>query len=68
MKITIAVDDTVFAALERLADEREESVSRAGLRLIEEALELREDRHFSGVSDARLVEKQRRVSNDEAWG
>ena len=53
--------------VERLAEEREESISRTSLRLIEEALEYQEDRHFSEVADARLKKKQRRVSHDEAW-
>jgi hypothetical protein len=51
----------------RLAEEREESISRTSLRLIEEALEYQEDRHFSKVADTRLKKKQRRVPHDEAW-
>lgn len=66
-RINITIDDATHAAIERLAEEREESISRTSLRLIEEALEYREDRHFSEVADARLKKKQRRVSHDEAW-
>ena len=66
-RINITIDDATHAAIERLADEREESISRTSLRLIEEALEFQEDRHFSKVADARLKKKQRRVSHDEAW-
>jgi hypothetical protein len=66
-RINITIDDATYAAIERLADECEESISRTSLRLIEEALEFQEDRHFSKVADARLRKKQRRVSHDEAW-
>ena len=66
-RINITIDDATHAAIERLADEREESISRTSLRLIEEALEYQEDRHFSKVADARLRKKQRRVSHDQAW-
>ena len=66
-RINITIDDATYAAIERLADEREESISRTSLRLIEEALEFQEDRHFSKVADARLKKKQRRVSHDKAW-
>jgi len=66
-RINITIDDATHAAIERLADEREESISRTSLRLIEEALEFQEDRHFSKLADARLQKKQRRVSHDKAW-
>ena len=53
-RINITIDDATYAAIERLADEREESISRTSLRLIEEALEYQEDRYFSKIADARL--------------
>jgi hypothetical protein len=66
-RINITIDDATYAAIERLADDRQESISRASLRLIEEALEYQEDRYFSTAGDARLRKKQRRVSHDAAW-
>jgi hypothetical protein len=66
-RINITIDDATHAAISRLADEREESISRTSLRLIEEALEHQEDRYFSKVADARLRKKQRRVSHAKAW-
>jgi len=57
-RINITIDDATYAAIERLADEREESISRTSLRLIEEALEYQEDRYFSKAADARLKKKQ----------
>ena len=66
-RINITIDDATYAAIERLADDREESISRTSLRLIEEALEHQEDRFFSKAADARLRKKQGRVSHDEAW-
>jgi hypothetical protein len=66
-RINITIDDATYAAIERLADDREESISRTSLRLIEEALEYQEDRFFSKAADERLRRKQLRVSHDEAW-
>jgi hypothetical protein len=66
-RINITIDDATYAAIERLAEESEESISRTSLRLIEEALEYQEDRYFSKVADARLRKRQSRVSHDEAW-
>jgi len=66
-RINITIDDATYAAIERVAEERDESISRTSLRLIEEALEYQEDRYFSKVADSRLRKKQRRVSHDEAW-
>ena len=66
-RINITIDDATCAAIERLVGERDESISRTSLRLIEEALECQEDRYFSMVADARLQKKQRRVPRDEAW-
>ena len=37
-RINITIDDATYAAIERLADEREESISRTSLRLIEESV------------------------------
>ena len=66
-RINITIDDATYAAIERLAGDRQESISRTSLRLIEEALEYQEDRYFSKAADARLRKKQGRVSHDEAW-
>ncbi len=67
-RINITVDDDVYEVLERLSDERDESISRLSLGLIKKALEYQEDRHFSRVADERLGKKQRRVPHKKAWG
>jgi hypothetical protein len=66
-RINITVDDDLYKALERLSDQRDESVAGVGLSLIEEALEYQEDLHFSRVADDRIAKKQKRVSHDKAW-
>ena len=67
-RINITVDDHVYEALERLSQERDQSVAGVGLDLIEEALEYQEDIHFSRVADARLSKKEKRIPHDKAWG
>jgi len=66
-RINITVNDDVYKALERLSDQRDESVAGVGLSLIEEALEYQEDLHFSRIADDRIAKKQKRVSHDKAW-
>ena len=66
-RINITVDDRTYRALERLSDQRDQSVAGVGLSLIEEALEYQEDLHFSRIADERLGRKQRRLSHEKAW-
>jgi predicted DNA-binding protein len=66
-RINITVDDRTYKALERLSDQRDQSVAGVGLSLIEEALEYQEDLHFSRIADERLGKKHKRISHDKAW-
>jgi predicted DNA-binding protein len=66
-RINITVDDRIYEALQRLSDERDQSVAGVGLSLIEEALEYQEDLYFSRVADERLSKKQKRMSHEKAW-
>jgi hypothetical protein len=66
-RLNMTVDDETYAALERLASKRRQSVSGVGLDLIEEALEYQEDRHFSRVADERLDRDEKRIPHDKAW-
>jgi predicted DNA-binding protein len=66
-RINITVDDEIYAALERLAIERDQSVAGLGLSLIEQALEYQEDLYFSRVADERLGKKQKRIAHDKVW-
>jgi hypothetical protein len=42
-------------------------LSSVSLELIERALELEEDAHFSRIADERLARKEKRVSHARAW-
>jgi hypothetical protein len=53
--------------MQRLSDERDQSVAGVGLSLIEEALEYQEDLYFSRVADARLSKKQKRIPHEKVW-
>jgi predicted DNA-binding protein len=66
-RINITVDDRTYAAMERLSNERDQSVAGVGLSLIEQALEYQEDLYFSRVADERLSKKQKRISHEKAW-
>jgi predicted CopG family antitoxin len=66
-RINITVDDDTYDALERLSEKRAKSVSHVSLSLIEFALELQEDIHFSRVADERLEWNERRIPHDKAW-
>jgi predicted DNA-binding protein len=66
-RINITVDDEIYAALERLAIERDQSVAGLGLSLIEQALEYQEDLYFSRVADERLGKKQKRIAHNKVW-
>jgi predicted DNA-binding protein len=66
-RINITVDDRIYRAMQRLSDERDQSVAGVGLSLIEEALEYQEDLYFSRVADERLSKKQKRMSHEKAW-
>ena len=66
-RINITVDDRIYEAMQRLSNERDQSVAGVGLSLIEEALEYQEDLYFSRVADARLSKKQKRIPHEKVW-
>lgn len=66
-RINITVDDETYTQLERLSVSREQSLSRLSLDLIEEALELQEDRWFGRLADERLERGEERVAHEDAW-
>jgi len=66
-RISISPDARVSSALETLARKRGKQVAAISLDLIERALELEEDAHFSRVADERLRRGERRISHDRAW-
>jgi len=67
-RINITVDDDVYSAIEKLSAKRDKSISGVTLSLIEFALELQEDRHFSRVADERLETAGGRLAHDQVWG
>jgi predicted DNA-binding protein len=66
-RISITPGDALYAALESLSRRRKQALSSVSLELIERALELEEDAHFSRVADERLARKEKRGSQDRAW-
>ncbi|MDA2939284.1 hypothetical protein MYX75_13615 [Acidobacteria bacterium AH-259-A15] len=66
-RINITIDNETYKALERLSQKRAKSISSVGLSLIEHALELQEDLHFSRIADERLARKEKRISHGKAW-
>lgn len=66
-RVSISPDDRVFAALAALAKARNKPVANVSLELLERALELEEDAHFSRIADDRLAKGETRISHARAW-
>ena len=66
-RINLTVDDDLFENLKRIAKKEHVSVASVSNDLLERALELREDRYFSEVSEARLSKKAKRLSHKDIW-
>lgn len=66
-RINITVDDELYSALEKLSAKRAKSVSSVSVSLLELALELQEDIHFSRVAEQRLRKREARIDHDDAW-
>ena len=66
-RINVTIDDETYKVLEKLSEKRAESISRVSLNLIEQALELQEDLHFSRIADERLTKREKRVSHRKTW-
>ncbi len=66
-RINITIDDETYKALEKLSKKRAKSISSVSLNLIEQALELQEDLHFSRIADERLTKGEKRISHRKVW-
>jgi predicted DNA-binding protein len=66
-RVNITLDDDLFMALKKMADRAKQSLSSISVEMIKKSLETEEDMYFSGVADARLSHKQKRVSHAKAW-
>lgn len=66
-RISITPSDALYEALDNLARRRKRALSSVSLELIERALELEEDAHFSRVADERLERDEKRISHARAW-
>ncbi len=68
-RINISVSKGTRAMIEALAKRDQEPVATKAARLLEEALELEEDRTLSAIADERLKNhKGRWLSHEEVWG
>ncbi len=66
-RINVTIDDETYKVLEKLSKKRAKSISSVSLNLIEQALELQEDLHFSSIADERLTKREKRISHRKAW-
>jgi predicted DNA-binding protein len=66
-RISITPSDALYEALENLSRRQKRALSSVSLELIERALELEEDAHFSRVADERLERGEKRISHARAW-
>lgn len=67
-RITVSVGKSTWVALKAFAKREEVPVATAAVRLIEEALELEEDRFLPAIADERLAKKTVWVKDrDAVW-
>ncbi len=66
-RINVTIDDETYKALEKLSEKRAKSISSVSLNLIEQALELQEDLHFSRIAYERLTKREKRISHRKTW-
>ncbi len=66
-RINVTIDDETYKVLEKLSEKRAKSISSVSLNLIEQALELQEDLHFSRIADERLIKREKRISHRKTW-
>ncbi len=66
-RINVTIDDETYKVLEKLSQKRAKSISSVSLNLIEQALELQEDLHFSRIADERLIKREKRISHRKTW-
>lgn len=66
-RINITVSKSTNNALRDLAKYEEEPVATTAARLLDEALELEEDRYLSQIADTRLKKKAKLISHREVW-
>ena len=66
-RISITPSEALYEALDNLSRRRKRALSSVSLELIERALELEEDAHFSKIADERLERGEKRVPHARAW-
>ena len=66
-QVTIQIEESLANAIVQLAKREKKSAPKIMAQLMAEALDEREDKHFSKISDAVDVESVPLVSHENAW-
>ncbi len=66
-QVTIQIEESLANAIAQLAKREKQSVPKIMAQLMAEALDEREDKYFSKISDAVDVESVPLVSHENAW-
>ncbi len=66
-RINITVEDKIFDQLKIVAKKENTSVASVSYALLERALELKEDLHFSTVGEDRLKNKHKKIKHKDIW-
>ena len=66
-RINIVVDEKTYEILRQMSSDKEKSLSKISLELIERALEDQEDAYFSRIADKRLSQKFKKIPHEKAW-
>ena len=66
-RINITVEESTAALLSQIASHEHKSISSLAKELVMEALDRREDRILSAISESRDVANAKTVKHDDAW-
>jgi predicted DNA-binding protein len=66
-RINIVVSEKTYEILRQMSSDKEKSLSKTSLDLIEKALEDQEDAYFSRIVNERLSQKFKKIPHEKAW-
>lgn len=67
-RLNVVLNELTMDQLSELASKRRKSLSIVASELIEEAMELQEDRFFSRLAESRDKPGKKRIKHKDAWG
>jgi predicted DNA-binding protein len=66
-RLNLTLNDEIMKALAALAKKSKQTVSAVAKDLLEDALEMQEDIHFSRIANERDTDKSKWISSKDFW-